>query len=314
MDVLRGLAIVLVLALHATLVVERHGVEPWARLVALNQVLAPYRMPMLMLLSGLLLERAMRKGWRRYYEGKLDKLVYPLVVWTTISLAVIGPDLGLADPRSYLGPYHLWFILFLGIFYAVAPLLERVNTAVVVLACLVASGLSPDGSKYGERLFVLMAFFFLGHALAKRQEFLGHLTTLRAVLLALPVALALSAYAVIEGGAVVYGPLLFLPVVCGIVVLIFIVRVAIKHGLGQTLAFMGRNSLVFYVSHYPLMFWVMGAALGMGVSLPIIFALSMMTTLGAGTLLVILAAKWGVVRALFERPRSSQISFIAKRI
>lgn len=312
MDVLRGLAILLVLTLHATLVVEVYGIEPWAPLVEFNQILAPYRMPMLMLLSGLLLGKALRKGWRRYYQGKLDKVVYPLLVWTLISHMAIDPGHGWTEPWTYLGPYHLWFILFLAAYYGVAPVLEGFNTVVVVLACLAASALAPDGSKYGERFFVLMAFFFLGHALAKRPGLLERLTTPWAAMAALPVVVALSAYAVLWGEGVVYGPFLFLPVGCGIVVLVTAVRAATRHGRGEALAFLGRNSLVFYASHYPLTYLVVGATLDAGLPLPLIAAISLLTSLGVGTALVVMAAEWAPVRALFERPRLGKMSSLAR--
>ncbi len=112
MDLLRGGAIVLVLALHATLMVEWHHVEPWPALAWINLAFTPYRMPMLMLLSGLMLDRSMRKGWARHYQGKLDRMVWPPLVWAVITHAVmrhgaLSPNMQLSDLRTLLGAYHL---------------------------------------------------------------------------------------------------------------------------------------------------------------------------------------------------------------
>ncbi len=105
-----------------------------------------------------------------------------------------------------------------------APVLERVNTLVVVLACLELSWLSPDASKYGERLFCLIAFF-LGHWLAQRPARLDRLTTGRVALAALPVAIALPAYALGADRRMIYaGPVMSAPVACGLLVLIAAAR------------------------------------------------------------------------------------------
>ncbi len=308
MDVLRGGAMLLVLAFHATLMVEWYQVEPWPALAEFNLVFKPYRMPMLMVLSGQMLGRSMRKGPARYYQGKLDRVVYPLLLWAVITHAVmrhsaISPDIQLSDPRTFLGPYHLWFIFFLALFYAVAPLLERVNTLGVVLACLAASWLMPDASKYGERLFCLMAFFFLGHWLTQRPDLLARLTTGRMALVVLPVAVALSAYATVAEQRVVYGdPVLFVPVTCGILILIAAARALGPRGPAEPLAFLGRNSLVFYVSHFPLTYLVMGATLQDGLPLPLVALISFAASLGVGIALVVLAEQSALVRSLFERP------------
>jgi surface polysaccharide O-acyltransferase-like enzyme len=307
MDVLRGLSITLILILHSTLVIELHGVEPWTPLVEFNRVFAPFRMPMLMFLSGLLLQQSMAKGWSRYYQGKLDKVVWPLLVWTVISHLVLTTDFYVRDPRQYLGPFHLWFMFFLAVYYAVAPLLQRFNMLLVVLSCLAISWLSPDGSKYLERLFCLMAFFFLGHYLGQRPELLKALTSRRVALMVLPVALALSAYAVLQEPSVVYGrPSLFLPMICGIAVLVAATRAISERGHTGPFSFLGRHSLIFYVSHYPVMYLIMGISLEAGLSLPQIALASLTAALAAGYGLTLASQRWGLVQALFERPRTAQ--------
>ena len=243
----------------------------------------------------------------RYYWGKLDRVVYPLLVWAAITHTVMSPDFRLLDPLAYLGPYHLWFILFLALFYAVAPLLERVNAVYVVLAALALSWLSPDDSKYLERLFCLMAFFFFGHLIGHRADLLARLTTARMAWLSLPVAVALSVFAVSQGRDVSYGPLLFAPVSCGIVVLVVVARALTERGHVEPLAFLGRHSLVFYVSHFPLIYLVMGATLQSGLGLPLVGLVSFATSLGVGTALALLSEESALVRGLFQRPSLTRV-------
>lgn len=304
MDVLRGLAMVFVLALHATLMVEWYDTAPWPPLVRLNLIFAPYRMPTLMLLSGLLLNRALGKGWVRYYRGKIEKVIYPLIVWAFVTRLVMDPYFEWWNPRDYVGPYHLWFVLFLAFFYLLAPMLERVNTLLVVAASLLVSQVSPEGSKYFEQMFCLMAFFFTGHYLGKHPDVLIRLTSSRAVLAALPAVAVLSVYASLYAGGyeIVYSPVLFLPIACGTVLLIALSRQVAGLDWTRPLAYLGRHSLIFYVSHYPLIFLVMGATLEAEIGLPLVALISFVAAIAVGTALTVLSQRTMLIRALFQFP------------
>ena len=61
MDFARGLCILLVILMHATGTVEAAGLEPPAGLTLFNQALEPFRMPLLMFLSGMLLSKSLDK-------------------------------------------------------------------------------------------------------------------------------------------------------------------------------------------------------------------------------------------------------------
>ena len=70
MDLLRGLAVLLVVVLHAA----SHGgaeVEGWT---LVNRHLTPFRMPLLMFLSGMLLHRSLAKPLPVYLWGKVAAL------------------------------------------------------------------------------------------------------------------------------------------------------------------------------------------------------------------------------------------------
>jgi fucose 4-O-acetylase-like acetyltransferase len=79
-DVLRGLAILLIISLHASVIIELFGRKAWAPAVKFNDLFAPYRMPLLMLLSGLLVEDSLRKGPLLYFEGKFRNIAYPYIL------------------------------------------------------------------------------------------------------------------------------------------------------------------------------------------------------------------------------------------
>ena len=71
MDSLRGIAILLLLFWHAFAIPDLLGtpMPDWLRNI--NNAFLPFRMPMLMFLSGMLLEKSLRKPLPTYYEGKL---------------------------------------------------------------------------------------------------------------------------------------------------------------------------------------------------------------------------------------------------
>src|SRR3546814_14261133 len=54
LDLLRGVATVLVLVLHSTLIGELHGLTPDFTLVHINKLFSPFRLPLLMFVAGFL--------------------------------------------------------------------------------------------------------------------------------------------------------------------------------------------------------------------------------------------------------------------
>ena len=80
MDLLRGVAVLLVVVLHGSDIPRANGlgVERWTEL---NLYLEPFRMPLLMFLSGTLLPRSLTKSAGAYLWGKFASIVWPLMIW-----------------------------------------------------------------------------------------------------------------------------------------------------------------------------------------------------------------------------------------
>ena len=90
MDLLRGTAILLVIAHHLRLVQQIwDGGTPWA-MVELSEALAPFRMPALLFASGLLLARSLRRPPGRFLAGKLRGLLWPWLLWSAVMLPILG--------------------------------------------------------------------------------------------------------------------------------------------------------------------------------------------------------------------------------
>ncbi|WP_257538374.1 acyltransferase [Sphingobium sp. CFD-1] len=307
MDLLRGLAILLVVAFHSVTILERHAytAAPWMR--DFNQLFVLYRMPTLVFLSGLLLAGSFGKGIVLYLLGKGRRIFWPLLVWTLIYALVIGPMVdGPMQLLKYLsGQSYLWFLTFILIYYLAAIPLRRLSPLLVAAVAFGIAILAPDGSKNGERLFYLMAFFFLGSWVGGHWALWMRVVRSRAALLGWIVIVGASAAAVVY--ELHYGPLYAFPALC------FIIAVSATAFWIQAarwcapLIFMGQHSLIFYVSHFPTIYIVMGFCRGLGVKqAEVATMVAFPVALLVGLLLVLASRASWVVDLLFVAPAPPQ--------
>ena len=178
MDRLRGAAILAVLALHAELEAVGASGDQLPLVHAVNAVLGPVRMPLLVLLSGMLLAPALTKPAGRYVRGKLATLLWPYLVWSAIDLAQLqwrllaqGQSVDAAwvlrvlwDPVTY-----LWFLAYLLVFYLVAlPLPAPLRTVLAPTALALATYL-PEGLLHRDvdKLVWLFGWFLVGDVVGR---------------------------------------------------------------------------------------------------------------------------------------------------
>lgn len=262
MDRLRGAAILAVLVLHAELVALDVTGGSLPAVHALNTVLGPVRMPLLVALSGVLLAPALTRSPRRYVVGKLRALAWPYLVWSAIDIAHLqwrlareGGSLDrwwvlrvLHDPPTY-----LWFLAYLLVYYLAALVLPaRARTALAPALLALATVLhlaATDGSP--PRFVWLGGWFLVG-------DVVGRAIRVRLV------------------PRVVHAP--------------------------DPLAYLGRSSLVFYASHLSVAILVADALAGAGVaSAVLVFTACTLVPLAVGAVLVE-ARRAAVVDALFVAP------------
>ena len=137
MDLLRGIAILLVILHHSTQIVAyRIGDVPEV-FAFISAFFAPYRMPMLMFLSGLLVAGSLTRPTGEYIWGKVRRILWPIVVWTIV---YAGAEY-LADPAQAkympweLGFWntYLWFMQFVFAYYLIALLIKRIPIWVLIV-------------------------------------------------------------------------------------------------------------------------------------------------------------------------------------
>jgi uncharacterized membrane protein YcfT len=177
-DYAKGICIILVVMMHATLGVEKaaselswlNGFIEWAR---------PFRMPDFFLISGLFLAARIARPWRTYLDAKVLHFAYFYILWMTIQFAMKsgpvlaeGGALGALEVYAlgFVQPYGtLWFIYLLAVFFVVTKLLVRVPPGLVfAIACLLEIAPIETGWLAIDEFASRYVYFFAGYWLARR--------------------------------------------------------------------------------------------------------------------------------------------------
>lgn len=254
MDVLRGSAILLVVLSHASSILGGVvGAPAWVETVDL--FFAPYRMPALMVLSGMLLPRAFAKPLPAYYLGKARTLLWPYVVWVLVLAAVGGLPGPVLDPRTWYATSYLWFVFYLLVYFTVAPVLRRAPSwavaSVAVGLVVVSTPLDAAADGRTKALLYLGAFFVLGYLLTRLPAVLDVVTSRRwrpaaAVLAVVPGVVAVST------GSFEHEGLWALASCLGVLGAIALTT-GVVGDRTRGVETLGRSSVVVYVTHFPLL-------------------------------------------------------------
>lgn len=287
MDLLRGTAIVLVIVWHAPAIPRLMGYEVPGWLLLFNNSLLPFRMPTLMFLSGMLLDRSLAKGVGRYYSGKVRALVWPYLLWSALHLLTFehrAPN-ELLQPMRWFAVGYLWFLFFIMVYYLTAPLLVRLPDWLVPLGAAAASWWinSPQLSQ----MAYFAVFFFVGRIASRHVDALDRLVGNRAVVavaavLAIGYATASAFYPEQLTYRVEFVPLALVCVFVGVAA----AKAALRRWELAAVQSIGRSSIVYYVSHFPIMHALTVAALALGVgSVVPVAAANLVAALALGWLL-----------------------------
>lgn len=80
-------------------------IEAWT----LDALFAPFRMPLMVFLSGLLVAPSLARGWRRYLKGKLSRVACPYAVWgilATVTAVIWSYRDGFVHRLPVAGPWE----------------------------------------------------------------------------------------------------------------------------------------------------------------------------------------------------------------
>lgn len=260
MDTLRGTAILLLILWHASSIPVRFGFDMPTWLFLVNEAFLPWRMPTLMFLSGLLLAGSLRKPASVYIVGKVRNLLWPYALWAAVYLSLFpGSGEAISDPMSWFGAGYLWFILYLFAYYLVAPLVVRAPWWIALPAFTVGAILIPHPSP--QKICFFAVFFFAGHYARTLIPFV--LNAPRTLVGAVGLVAAAFTAASVTLSAVTGAHFFeFAPASIVFVLALIALSIRVAHALGRRasksplrrgIAWIGRNSVVFYLTHFPLM-------------------------------------------------------------
>lgn len=316
MDVYRGLAVLLVVLLHAQVALVDSGLTRSELVRDVNAAVGSFRMPGLLLVSGMLLTLSLRRPPRQYLAGKLRRIGWPWLLWTAVMLTFFGWGSAL-EPTWWLNGAHTWFLSVVFVGYVLGLLLRKVPPFLIAAALFaVAIRLDPDAIGGGLHEWALVAermtwfggFFFVGAGLGRWREDLPRIPWPVMVLPALVTwdwarqAVVAGRYPSEESWTAVTMS------VVGVVTVLWLLARIPDNPVMRALAWVGRHSIVLFVVHYPVI-----RLLRRTVDLPEgIAGVGLLFAAGAGVSLL-LAAAYPWVKYLFEFPSSSRLVRAARR-
>lgn len=298
MDLFRGVAVVLVAAGHS-------ADDTTSRPIRLGlEAMGDYRIPALLLLSGILLPRSLEKPASVYLEGKARRILWPYLVWAAIMIPIFGLENALSPRWWLLGePSHVWYLHALLMYYLLALATRRVPPIWIALAMLALSVPSaaladsgdPPGLIWNRPWYGI--FFFLGAAIEPHLARIIGLPRWVSVIAAVVTA-GWMARTVQVGHAEIGGVLPALAAAVGLLLVVWVAPRVPRVGVVRAVEWMGRSSIVIYLVHFPAMFaW---HQIGFDADGVLDYLIMFALTLGAGVGAVVLRP-WPAV--LYELPR-----------
>lgn len=252
MDLIRGICILLVIFVHTSSAVTENSLSYPQIFNIFNEFFDPFRMPLLMFLSGMLLPFSLAKSDSEYLWGKFCLIFWPFLLW---SMAVYAADNRLTweyilkTPIS--APSVLWYLWFLCAYYVLALFITRLSIPVlpVLFTSLLASEFLPSFVRL-DRFAALFVFFLLGYYISKQKiSMMGRV----------PLALLFLAAAIIGGlisvflGKIKYDPFFVWAPLSLIFFVLWATSFYKASRLSGSIEWIGRNSIVFYAIHFPVL-------------------------------------------------------------
>ena len=258
-DVARGIAELSVVTFHILQALSNARLTPPGLFDFWTPVGDMIRMPLMMLLAGLFLERSLAKGPGPFFSGKAKRVLWPFVVWAHIYALYwfLRPSehdtrtasellLTIVDPGS-----HLWFLQALFIYYVLAWFLVRERLLMAMAVALSVALLIPVTENWVEpRISYLFLFFLLGVQLARTISARGFPFGHVAGLLLIVAGIAVPVLTDMILGQSKYQPAAIPASIAGVLGALVLARLlALVPLVRDVFAFMGRYSLEIYCAH-----------------------------------------------------------------
>lgn len=266
MDIFRGMAIILVLAWHAPAIPVLHGYHmPRATRAAFDSLL-PFRMPGLMFLSGMLLSASLRKPLVSYYEGKVRSLLWPYLIWAALAIALYGSPNPLWRWQTWWATSYLWFLFYIGVYYAIAPLIRWIPVPVVPVLLLAINLVDERIHGFDPKLSYFAIFFFAGNIVGSNPGLLDRVLRRWVIVSGTIVGLLLAGASAYFGTRIAYQGWTAPAILAGLLAALAGVRAIANRPALNGIAWIGRSSIIPYTAHFPIMTGVVALASWLGVA------------------------------------------------
>lgn len=278
--------------------------------------LAPFRMPALMFLSGMLLEKSLSKPAGRFVLGKVDRILWPYLVWSVVFVLVAIPGNPPPDlmRELFLDPTSpTWYLAYLFLFFIVTLLLPPIARTLLIPIAL-TGGLLVDlltsdtaftteaPATHVQRLLFTFAMFLCGDLFARHGADILRVLRHRRVVVAVCVIIAgLAAAASGLGISVQWRAGWVVPVIAGILAAIPLVGALSRTRIGRAFDALGRESIVYYLLHWPAQIIAFHALFAIGVDdVFVVFAVDLVVGLAAPVAVLRLRDRLPVTGYLFD--------------
>lgn len=307
MDWVRGAAIIMVVTFHSTSLLRFGTDEQPIVLVEVNNLLSPYRMPLLTFLSGFLAHKSFKKPAGVFIWGKVRNLVWPYLIWTAVYAVTAGAEYSFTDHELYIS--YLWYLGYICVYYFVSWALQRIPRVPLVLGAFAIAALIPADVDAARRFFFLMAVFFLGEIAYSAHDSWIAILKSRWTLIGLVAVVAVS-IALLRGAVVLYDPLWASATIAGLILACWAMSRLVRFtdtAPMRSLEFMGKNSVVFYVTHFPIIWGVMVTLSSFGIENPwVLFGTAALAAFTIGAALAHLRPRVFVIGLLFSLPTKAR--------
>lgn len=300
MDFARGICIILVIFVHSYAALAFSGIDYPSSFKTFNDLFDPYRMPLLMFLSGLLLHRAFRKSAVDNIRGKFDLIFWPFLIW---SMAVYAAEerftLIFILKTPITAPSVFWYLWFLFVYYILAIFIERFKLPVLVI-CVVSLVMSIFLPGIGriDRFFYLFAFFMLGHLVAIRDLQSRASLPLAAIGF---LAACVGSYISATESSIKYNAFYVWAPLGLIALVVYASQFYRTLAVTRPIEWIGRNSIVFYAIHFPfLVVFTRIVFRGTDTAPEVVYCTAFAATVLAASVMQMLRSRSLFVAALFD--------------
>lgn len=264
MDIAKGIAIVLVVLNHSTLLLSQNDLaDPlWAKI---NSNFRSFRMPLFFFASGVFAASAMKRPWKQFWNSKLAIFCWTYAIWVIIRFVYFLAVPMEARPqetsleRLLLAPFWpttgLWFLFALFGYFLITKILSSVLSAWIQLgcgACLSVLAFSPALITIGNIAYDGMLRYYLYFLIGIhfRKLFFSLAAKPRPIMTVLAIGAFWGFLTLIHetGLGHIAGSRTVLSIIA-IVVGVLLAKLVSRTPLHRPVAYLGKNTLPIYVAH-----------------------------------------------------------------